>query len=305
VGQPHLKLAGLDLTQPLAQPWGVRALALAPQARALLADALFPSPNPSYNLTKTDTVKAVRSRYMLNCEPYEVEMLTLRSNRVLNVTLLPGGWKSEIDLLQQLDWLEQDKAYCMRYSNWSLPDFNQTSSDCSAYVYTLFNYTNCTDPVTGAFISNSTNCTGNLSQTSDVPPPNPARDALFPEAGSALEVAATSYWTTPFPFGAGYRLLRRLAFGEPVADVGHGKDSLGDRSTLRLNVVFDSIRCEDDVEVKWTVGQLNEVFTGDDVAFDRVIDREAELADSVDDAAAIRCIFCGKHVDVLSRTRKT
>ena len=214
------QLADLDgLTQPLAQPWGMRALALAPQARALLADALFPSPNPSYNLTKTDTVKAVRSRYMLNCEPYEVEMLTLRSNRVLNVTLLPGGWKSEIDLLQQLDWLEQDKAYCMGYSNWSLPDFNQTSADCSAYVYTLFNYTNCTDPVTGAFISNSTNCTGNLSQTFDVPPPNPARDALFPEAGSAPEVAATSYWTTPFPFGAGYRLLRRLAFGELVADV--------------------------------------------------------------------------------------
>jgi hypothetical protein len=186
---------------------------------------LLPVPaaaNPSYNLTHTDTVTAVKARYMMNLEPFEVELLMARTNRALNVTLLPGGWPSEMDLLQRLDWLEQDKAYCMGYSNWSLADFNQTNADCSAYVFTLYNHTNCTDPVTGAFVSNSTNCTGNLSQTFDVPPPNPARDALFPEAGSALEAAATSHWTTPFPFGAGYRLLRRLAFGEPSVDVGGG-----------------------------------------------------------------------------------
>ena len=174
------QLADLDgLAAPAAQPFGARALALAPFARALAAG------NPSYNLTHTDTVVAVASRYLLNVQPDEVSLIIARSTEILGVSLLPGGWPAEMDLLQRLDWLEQDKAFCMEHANYSLADFNQTNADCSAYIFSLANQTNCTDAVTGAFISNSTNCSGNLSVSLAAPPPNPAFDTVFGAGASS------------------------------------------------------------------------------------------------------------------------
>jgi len=81
-------------------------------------------------------------------------------------------------------------------------------------------------------------------------------------------------------------------------------DAFRHRPTFRLRVVFDSIRRKHDIEVKWTIRKLNEISAGDDVVFNRVINRESELADCGDEAAAIVGILGRKHIDVLCRAWK-
>ena len=91
---------------------------------------------------------------------------------------------------------------------------------------------------------------------------------------------------------------------DDVLNAGHREDAFRHRPTFRLRVVFNSIRRKHDVEVKGTIRKLNKISAGDDVVFNRVINRESELADCGDEAAAIVGILGRKHIDVLCRAWK-
>ena len=81
--------------------------------------------------------------------------------------------------------------------------------------------------------------------------------------------------------------IARLLACDDVSDVGHRKNALCHRSTFRLSVVFDSIGCEHDFEVEWTIRELNEVFASNNLTLHRVIDHESQMADGSDEAATI------------------
>lgn len=90
---------------------------------------------PRYNMTLTDTVIGINLRYMIYAQPYEATLIQSRITKLLNYSLLPGGWTAESALEQQLEWLDQDRTYCLTWlTNYTLEQFNTTGVDCSPYV---------------------------------------------------------------------------------------------------------------------------------------------------------------------------
>lgn len=86
---------------------------------------------------------------------------------------------------------------------------------------------------------------------------------------------------------------------DDIADVRHRKDALHDGPLLCRGVTLDPVRGEDDVEVEWSVCELDEVLAGDDLALDRLIDNEADPADRGDETSAVVCVLRRIHIDVL------
>jgi hypothetical protein len=118
----------------------------------------------SYNLTTTDTVIGLSTRYVVYAEPCEVEMLAARATNMLSLQVLPGGWAAERELQGMLDRLAEDRTFCLKWAvNYTIGGFNTSGVDCT--LWAALDGTNFTLP--GQIGGGNDNATNAVNETNE------------------------------------------------------------------------------------------------------------------------------------------